>query len=232
VGDVNQGKIAWAAERLIGKWILNVRSAENQLSSIEKRCMDWNHRPMQLSLSWILPIVQVPAAIFLLQWARVSQVVQQKRFDTLYSATPALVCGGINAPAMLFSALAALFDRVDHPVPTLFGFTLDYVFFLIGIVILWYVVGSVLDQRQSARREPRLVWTMSTLVLLGGPLALLGALLFYVSLQGLLTPWRWNNYSGNIVRSVLFLLWSFVLIGLPAIKVTQRLRQNTSPTPD
>jgi hypothetical protein len=72
--------------------------------------------------------------------------------------------GTIDAPAKLFSALATLFDRVDHPLPTLFGFTLDYVSFLVGVVILWYVVGSVLNQRQSARREPRLAWTMSKLV--------------------------------------------------------------------
>lgn len=179
---------------------------------------------MQLKLSWTLPIVQLPIAILLLQWARVSGAVEQQRFDTLYTATPALVCAGINAPARVFEATAGFFDRVDHPIPTIFGFKLDYVFFLVGIGILWYVVGKVLDQRQSSRHEPRPAWTTTKLIITGGPLALLGALLFYVSLQGFLNPWRWSNHVGGIVHSFLFLLWSLILIGVPTLKFVQRLR--------
>ena len=67
---------------------------------------------MQLKLSWTLPIVQLPIAILLLQWARVSGAVEQQRFDTLYTATAALVCAGINAPARVFEATAGFFDRV------------------------------------------------------------------------------------------------------------------------
>ena len=90
---------------------------------------------VQLRLSWVLPIVQLPLAIVMLEWGRHSGV--QNRFDTLYFPTPALVCRGINAPATVLSALAFFFDRIDHERPTIFGSTLDYPLFLVGIVILW-----------------------------------------------------------------------------------------------
>jgi hypothetical protein len=56
------------------------------------------------------------------------------------------------------------------------------------------------------------------------PARSLGALLFYERLQGFLDPWKWNNRTGNIVHSVLVLLWSLVLIGIPALKLAQRFR--------
>jgi len=183
--------------------------------------MAGNNGIMQVRLSWILPIVQLPLAIVMLEWGRHSEM--QGRFDTLYFPTPALVCKGINAPATVLMAMAFFFDRVDHPPPTILGFTLDYPLFLIGIVILWYLAGRALDSWRFADESP-LTWTWSRLVLVGGPLALLGTLFFYESLQGFLDSWRWNNRTGNMVHSVLVLLWSTVLIGTPALKLAERLR--------
>ncbi len=183
--------------------------------------MAGNNGFMQMRLSWILPIVQLPLAIVMLEWGRHSGM--QSRFDTLYFPTPALLCRGINAPATVLMAIAFFFDRVDHDRPTILGATLDYPLFLIGVVVLWYLVGRALDSRRFADKSP-LAWTWPRLVLVGGPLALLGALFLYEGVQGLFTPWRWNNYWGNIAESVLTTLWSFVLIGTPALKLAQRFR--------
>jgi len=183
--------------------------------------MAGNNGFIQARLSWILPIVQLPLAIVMLEWGRHSGV--QGRFDTIFFPTPALVCKGINAPATVLMAMAFFFDRVDHAPLTILGSTLDYPLFLIGIVIQWFLVGKALDSWRSSAGGP-LVWTWSRLILVGGPLALLGALSFYESLQGFLDPWRWNNRTGNLMQSVLVLLWSFVLIGTPALKLAQRLR--------
>ncbi len=116
--------------------------------------------------------------------------------------------------------MSRLFDRVDHAQPTIVGLTLDYIFFLIGVLILWHLVGRAIDNRQLSRAA----WTTAKILLVGGPLALLGALFFYIALQGFLTPWRWNNQIGNVVQSLLVLLWSFVLFAVPALKIAQRLR--------
>jgi hypothetical protein len=178
---------------------------------------------MKLRLSWILPLVQLPLAIFLLEWgehsAQSADVIRM-RYDTLYFATPTLICGGINAPARFLAATSRLFDRVDHAQPTIAGLTLDYVFFMIGVLILWYLVGRALDNRQLGRSA----WSITKLLLAGGPLALLGSLFFYNGLQGFLTPSRWNNQIGNIAQSLLFMLWSLVFLAVPALKIAQRLR--------
>jgi len=142
------------------------------------------------------------------------------RYDTLYFATPTLICGGINAPARFLAATSRLFDRVDHAQPTIAGLTLDYVFFMIGVLILWYLVGRALDNRQLGRSA----WSITKQLLAGGPLALLGSLFFYNGLQGFLTPSRWNNQIGNIAQSLLFMLWSLVFLAVPALKIAQRLR--------
>jgi hypothetical protein len=181
---------------------------------------------MKLRLSWILPLVQLPLAIFLLQWgehsAHSAEVIHM-RYDTLYAATPTLICGGINAPARLLAATSVFFYRVDHAPPTIVGFTLDSVFFMIGLLILWYLVGRAFDNRELSP-NPRAAWTTTKLFLVGGPLVLLGSLFFYDSLQGFLIPERWNNRIGNIAQSVFVLIWSLVLLGLPALKLAQRLR--------
>jgi hypothetical protein len=178
---------------------------------------------MKLRLSWILPLVQLPLAIFLLVWGNHSEQsadVIRMHFDTLYAATPTMICIGINAPARFFAATSRLFDRVDHAPPTIAGLTLDYVFFMIGIVILWYLVGRTLDNRRLGRSA----WSITKLLLIAGPLALLGSFFFYDALQGFLRPGRYNNQIGNISESLLFMMWSLVFLAVPALKVAQRLR--------
>jgi hypothetical protein len=178
---------------------------------------------MKLRLSWILPLVQLPLAIFMLEWgehsAQSAEVIRM-RYDTLYAATPTLICIGINAPAKFLAATSYFFDRVDHAQPTIAGLSLDYVFFMIGILILWYLVGRALDNHQLGRSA----WSITKLLLAGGPLALLGSLFFYNSFQGFLTPYRWNNQIGNIGESLLFMVWSLVFLAVPALKIAQRLR--------
>jgi hypothetical protein len=181
---------------------------------------------MRLKLSWVLPLVQLPLAIFLLEWGQHSANGIQRRYDTVYAATPRLICGGINEPARVLAATSTFFDRVDHARPTIFGFTLDYVFFVIGIVIF----GRAFDNFRLSD-NPHATWTTTKLCLVGGPLALFGSLCFYVSLRGFLTPWRWNNQIGKIAQSALVLIWSLVLLGVPALKLAQRLRLRTAQAP-
>src|SRR5262245_5669312 len=176
--------------------------------------MGWKSKPVQLKLTWALPTGQLAVAIFLLEWGNRSH--GQKRFDTLYSATPTLICGGINAPARVLAAMASFFDRIDRPEPEIFGLPIDYIFFLTGIVILWMLVGWSLDRKRFSSTG-RSAWSPLQRVLVGVPLVMVGILLFYQGVHGLLTPGRFNNYAGNVAQSLLFLLWSVVLIALPSV---------------
>ncbi len=123
----------------------------------------------------------------------------------------------------MFAGASVLFERVDQAPPALFGLTLHYTFFLIGIVVLWCLVGWILDKRLW-RNERDLPWTTAKLLLIGAPIALMGSLFLYTSLQGFMGPrGRWNNPIGNFLDSLLFLMWSLVLLGVPVVKLARRL---------
>jgi hypothetical protein len=196
---------------------LRSKLLHNGLSGVDN--MGWNPKFLPLKLSFVLPIVQVGLAVFLLNSDTGTHPSQ--KWDTLYTPTFRLVCAGINAPATIFIGFGRMFDRVDHPQPTIFGLSLEFVFFLVGIALLWYVVGNLLDRRLMSNGPPR-VWSKRKLTILGGALAVYGVFFFYIGLQGLLTPWRWNNYWGNIAHSSLSLVWSVVLLGIPFVKFVQR----------
>ena len=186
---------------------------------------------MRLKLAFLLPMAQLPLALFLLRWGEHVSAVMQRRYDTLYAPTPALVCAGINAPARLLEATSHFFYRVDHSPPTILGFDLDFVFFLVGIIVLWLLVGWALDKRRSPA-EPRSAWSPARFLFVGVPLSLMGALFLYFSVQGFMTPWRFNNQTGNIVHSIFLLLWSLVFLSIPATKVFRRLNVSPPMTPD
>ena len=109
---------------------------------------------------------------------------------------PTLICTGINAPARLLAAMSFFFQRVDHAPPMIFGLGLDYVLFLIGVVALWFLVGSVLGKRRSSP-EPRPVWSGAKLLLVGVPLSLMGALFLYASVSGFMTRWNFNRLHSS-----------------------------------
>jgi hypothetical protein len=183
--------------------------------------MGWNAKRLPLRLSLILPIAQVALAIFLLGPSDRPGV--QQRWDTLYGRTAKLVCAGINAPATIFIGFARMFDRVDHPQPTVFGLSLEFVFFLLGIGLLWYFVGRFLDQKLLPTDRPR-VWSRNEFIFIGGAFAVYGLVLLSFGLQGFLTPWQWNNYWGNAAHAVLLVIWALVLLAIPAVKLV-RLRR-------
>jgi hypothetical protein len=163
--------------------------------------MGWNRQRLQLKFSVVLPVVQFILAILLLEGGD----------------------RGINAPATILIGFARLFDRIDHPQPTILGLGLDEIFFFTGVLILWFFIGAAVDRRWSPG-EPPSKWRPIRLVLLGISLELLGAFLFYQGLQGFLTPGRWNNYIGNIVQSTLVVLWSVILIVSPVLKFVRQVR--------
>jgi hypothetical protein len=170
---------------------------------------------MRIRFAWLLPLVQLLLAITLLYWNRFD--TKQGLYDTLYASTPALLCGGINAPAIFLSAGAHFFEHVDRALPTIFGLDLVYALYLAGIVILWSIVGRMLDKRTASHGvETR--WSLTKILWAGLPLTAMALILLYFGVHGFLTPWRWNNRVGNLLQSTFYVGWSLVLLYLPAVQ--------------
>jgi hypothetical protein len=170
-------------------------------------------KSFRIKLSILLPSLQLALAVFLLQWGK--RIRPPRGLDTIYISTPSQICAGINAPATVFALLERLFWRVDHPPPAIFGFGLGYLFFLLGVALVWHLVGRGLDQRMLWRGRLA-IWTKRKLLFVGLPLTLIGAFFLYGGIRSLLTPWGLNNYWGSIASDSLAVLWSLFLIGIPA----------------
>ena len=184
--------------------------------------MGWNHHHLRtLRFSLLLPSVQFPLAVALWEWGR--RVTLTRHLDTFYWPTPALVCYGINAPAVFFKLLAFPFTRGSESwrLPSVLSYSLEDATFFAGVIILWLLIGKTLDRRWSGRVSPQERITarrvLGDLLLVG-----LGIALLLEGLEGLHTPWRWGNHVGNIVESTMFLIWSFTLITVPILRLVKR----------
>ena len=183
--------------------------------------MGRNSRRLPIKFSFILPIVQIALALFLLRGPE-----PPNNFDTLTVSTPRLLCAGINAPATVFIALAGLFDRVDRPIPTFLGFSFAYEFFLVGILVLWYLAGTILDR--WLRGDTISKWTTFRLTIALLPVVLLGLVLLIEAYEGFSSPGRWNNQFGNMLRSLFTLVWSMILLIWSGFKLAARVRANAA----
>ena len=178
-------------------------------------------------LKLLLPALQLCIAIILLQWGYRS--TGPRSLDTVYASTTIFVCFGINAPAIRFKALALLLpEKIDQTPPSAFGFSPADGFFLSGVVVLWFLVAQALDRRSpnTAIAQPSRAIARKLFLLLP---VICGCVLFYMGLQTLRWPERWNNSTGNIVEGTLFLAWSLTLIVVPCMKLVKGFRRLSTP---
>jgi hypothetical protein len=170
-------------------------------------------------LALVLPVIQFVIAAILLQWGYRTPV---PRGSELYVPTVRLICRGLNAPALLFRFLNPIsrgpeFDWIPRSV---IGFDTDDIFFLFGVIIVWYIAGRALDQRGTSTTAER---SGIAVVLVPGILLLaLGVLLSLVGLHDL-GPSRPNN-PGPPIGAVLTLMWSVTLICLSGRRLVQAIR--------
>jgi hypothetical protein len=110
---------------------------------------------------------------------------------------------------------------------SLFGFGTSEISFLVGVVALWYLLGRLLDRRGSlaAPKQRRMTATRLSVQLL---VMILGACLFFETLQSFRDPGRYNNPVGNLAQGILFLVWSFVLVILPGFTLANGIRRRHS----
>jgi hypothetical protein len=178
----------------------------------------------KLKLRMLLPFLQVFLAFGLQKWS-VHETYPIKRFDTLYVPTSTMVTNAINAPALFFVALAQPFWRTDHGPPKVLGIGLQELFFYVGIVVVWYLVGRRLDGHASReeKEKERIEWTR---VLYCAFLVTMGVVIFWIgALPSLLNSGRFNNPAGNHMAAIFYLAWSVALVLLPLMNLAQDLRR-------
>jgi hypothetical protein len=168
----------------------------------------------KLKFAVLLPILQLLIAVILLQWGYREH--GRRGLDTPYGSTATMVCHGLNAPALLLRALALLLPvAMATRVPTLqFGFGLDEIFFLVGVGVLWSLVGGVLDRSRAPKtsKSASNLWLNMFYVVL----FVWGGCLMYSAVQALRSPGKWNNPAGNVTEGVLFAIWSLLFISISA----------------
>jgi hypothetical protein len=174
---------------------------------------------MSIKLSRVLPPVNVALAVGLLQWGRHSRAPVV--LDTMWVPTPTLLCFGINAPAFRISRmLEQLVSSLRSDFLSKIAYSTDIVF-LIVVAIFWYLVGQRSDYSRlahgpvEAAHGRKLAWKL--LVLLYGL-----NLLIVICLHNVLftNPKNGtggdNNFLGDLIFQGLWLIWSFILIIIPA----------------
>jgi hypothetical protein len=119
---------------------------------------------------------------------------------------------GLNAPALLFKFLdpngwGPTFGRLPQ---SILGFHTDDCFFLIGVIVVWYFVGRVLDGQRISKTS-RVRGGATVLIVLFLLLAL-GVLIFPFALLDLLGPEHFRNVGHLHESGLLALIWSISLI--------------------
>ena len=154
----------------------------------------------------------LPAALFSLTAVslRYDYNAPQPHGVEYYVGPIRLICRAVSAPAVALSTLNYyLIGTETKPglgLSSILGFYMDDALFLLGVAILWYVVGRALDRRVSAPTEIRRHWVVRVVQsCLSGAL---GALLLLIAVHDLKNPVT----AAARICAVLILGWSAILL--------------------
>lgn len=173
----------------------------------------------QLRFAVVLPILQFLTAGGLLEWGH--RVPPPKGLDTLYMPTVTLICFGINAPAVLFKSPWYVLPRTSL---SILGFGAEELSFLLGVVLVWYLLGRELDQRES---QKALLPVTALSFFFNILLIVFGMVLFLLGLAAIFRH-PGGNSSGGIIAGTLFLIWSLAIDGRCGARLMSGLRHRRS----
>jgi hypothetical protein len=185
----------------------------------------------------ILPTAQVFVAAILLVWTDLAISIVYRywwRFprrevyiDACVIATNT-VSHGINAPALLFRGLALSLRLQGHPV---WGVGVEDVFYLAGVVVLWYLVGRTLDRRRlrittsASRMSTGRVW-FNLLLVLWGTLLFVGCFTsFYELTRASGVNIHTFYFNSDIWALALTLVWALILMIFPGLNLAHWIRR-------
>jgi hypothetical protein len=171
-------------------------------------------------LAFVLPPVGLLTAIGLLSWGH--RIQPPVGMDTIFDPAPILICQGINAPALIFKGLMTLTPlQVDQDPPQpIFSFSWSELYFLLGVLVLWYLVGRFFDtcshlrthRGSAAGKNGTKVLTAIFLI----SIMIWGGVLFLETLYPR-DGYMWRNAAGTI-EGLLFRMWSTALIVMSTVK--------------
>lgn len=180
--------------------------------------------PMRkLRLGLILPVVQFVIALAVWPYPMGSPKSLIPRAPTFRT-----ICLGIDAPALLFPAAVVNQWPVIRWIPLkTFGLPTDELAFLFGVILLWCIVGQILDQLRSAK-----AWmcgrqsTSSMLINVALSLAIIygGIRLFVAGRNWVFPTPQSGNRLGYILGSIPLMAWAFVLIIFPGLGLVRTIR--------
>jgi hypothetical protein len=134
--------------------------------------------------------------------------------------TVTLICFGINAPAVLFKSPWYVVPKTSL---SILGFGAEELSFLLGVAVVWYLVGRWLDQREPRAALPITARSFIYSILL----IAFGVVLFFLGLAAIFRHPGGNSFGG-IVAGTLSLVWSLAIIGHCVVRLGSRLRHRHS----
>jgi hypothetical protein len=160
---------------------------------------------IKLRFRVVLPLAQLAMAVGLI-W--ISRFEHGPRGAEYWAPKAWLFCRALNAPAILFSATESVLIGANET-DWLPEFARNWDFgdaaFLVGVVVVWYLVGLALDKKRMPNTPKR---SLPTVVLSNALFFLLGGLLVFAG---------WKDFTNPITEfarscSVLILLWAAALL--------------------
>ena len=170
-----------------------------------------------------LPIAQLLLAGALIESGR--RGFRPSGLDFPYPPTSVLICNGISAPAMMFSVGASLLlpGEPDRTAVSVLGFGAKELFFLLGVIFVWFFVGRLIDRRHGVPASGRHAKSIAKPVL-DMALMLLSILVLLLGAAPLFYSRGFANPTGAKAASVLWFAWFFVLFFLPGIDLVRHVR--------
>jgi len=177
----------------------------------------------RIRLAWVLPLVMVVLTEGSIWAARHPH--PPMRGDPYWHSTFELICIGINTPveraAILIYGLSGSWIGV---------FSGDLIYLALTIM-LWYFVGKKIDSYRHPKADAQVGVSVGRV--LGNSLSILYGLylLLAISFHNMIftNPQNGNgassDYYADLIRQILWFLWSLILILIPGITVALSLRR-------
>ena len=180
-----------------------------------------------MKLAYVLPPVQVVLAGTFIQWGLHSH--PPPGLDTFWAATPTLICYGINVPAYRLSWMLDSLLYRDRFRPELPGFYFSDWLFLIGVAILWYLIGTKIDTRTKEKsRTGKIFWNLLA-ALYGFNLLIVICLHNVIFTDPRTGTGGDGNFLGDLIFQGLWFIWSLALIIVPGRELAGLRRKPSHP---
>jgi hypothetical protein len=178
-------------------------------------------------LAFLLPTIQVAVAVALIELGNRAPWPFPPHGDELYVPAARMVCLGINAPAWMLTLLVSVI-----PLPKMYAFSLrteDFIL-LVGVFVVWYLIGRRLDRGGVLEICIRSRRTTLGKILVNGGLLVLSGLLLNWAIQGFRSPGRYNNPLGNLIEAAFSLAWAVALTLFSGRKLLGMIRTKRTLT--